>query len=201
MRNAPVCGREAESRGVPVESVWCRMDVGAWYAGHPARRARALRRLRARRSSSDRPPHTPASWPVSRAQRKQVSSTSQRRHTAFASSICSNAGPVFPIGKNSSGSSSRHTARCRQSMRWFSPSPRGALVVVSATGGIPDGRDQSLPRVCVGIDDSREQWCVPLLSITLSLTRLCPASQGFCMSTESYETVIVTQGHLCSCRH
>src|SRR6478609_3328128 len=42
--------------------------------------------------------------------------TSQRRHTALASSICRIAGPVFPIGKNSSGSSSRQAARSRQSM-------------------------------------------------------------------------------------
>jgi hypothetical protein len=33
---------------------------------------------------------------------------------------------VFPMGKNSSGSSSRHAARCRQSMRWIhSSAPRG----------------------------------------------------------------------------
>src|SRR5215207_2768344 len=42
--------------------------------------------------------------------------TSQRRHTALASSICRMAGPVFPMGKNSSGSSSRQAARSRQSM-------------------------------------------------------------------------------------
>ena len=82
----------------------------------PARRARALRRFRARRSSSERPPQTPASWPVSRAHLRQVSMTGQVRHTAFASSICRMAGPVFPMGKNSSGSASRQAARSRQSM-------------------------------------------------------------------------------------
>ncbi len=82
-----------------------------------ARRARALRRLSARRSSSDRPPHTPASCPDSSAHFRQVSCTSQRRQTAFASSICMSAGPVLPIGKKSSGSSSKHAARLRQSIR------------------------------------------------------------------------------------
>src|SRR6476620_11354807 len=43
--------------------------------------------------------------------------TGQVRHTALASSICRMAGPVFPIGKNSSGSASRQAARSRQSMR------------------------------------------------------------------------------------
>ena len=76
----------------------------------------ALRRLSARRSSSERPPQTPASCPDSSAHFRQVSMTSQRRHTALASSICRIAGPVFPIGKNSSGSSSRQAARSRQSM-------------------------------------------------------------------------------------
>ena len=79
-------------------------------------RARALRRLSARRSSSLRPPHTPWSWPASRAQARHCSRTSQRRHTCLASSIWRIAGPVLPIGKNSSGSSSRHAERLRQSM-------------------------------------------------------------------------------------
>ena len=48
---------------------------------------------------------------------RQVSTTSQRRQTALASSIWRRAGPVFPIGKNSSGSSSRQAARLRQSIR------------------------------------------------------------------------------------
>ena len=79
-------------------------------------RARALRRLSARRSSSLRPPHTPWSWPASRAQARHCSRTSQRRQTCLASSIWRIAGPVLPIGKNSSGSSSRHAERLRQSM-------------------------------------------------------------------------------------
>jgi len=77
-------------------------------------RARAVRRLRARRSSSDSPPHTPASWRYSMAHLKQVWTTSQRRQMTFASSTCRSAGPVFPIGKNSSGSLSRQTASLRQ---------------------------------------------------------------------------------------
>ena len=37
--------------------------------------------------------------------------TGQRWHTAFASAICSRAGPELPTGKKSSGSSSRQIAR------------------------------------------------------------------------------------------
>ena len=79
-------------------------------------RARALRRFSARRSSSLRPPQTPWSCPASRAHWRHCSRTSQRRHTCLASSIWRMAGPVLPIGKNSSGSSSRHAERWRQSM-------------------------------------------------------------------------------------
>ena len=86
-------------------------------AGQAVRtRARALRRFSARRSSSLRPPQTPWSCPASRAHARHCSRTSQRRHTCLASSICRIAGPVLPIGKNSSGSSSRHAERWRQSM-------------------------------------------------------------------------------------
>src|SRR4051794_11668534 len=42
--------------------------------------------------------------------------TGHLRQTALASSICNRAGPVLPIGKNSSGSSSRQAARWRQSI-------------------------------------------------------------------------------------
>jgi len=82
-----------------------------------ARRARSLRRLRARRSSADSPPQTPSSWRDSMAQLSQVSTTSQRRQTAFASSIWRSAGSLFPIGKNSSGSTSRQAARSRHVIR------------------------------------------------------------------------------------
>ena len=41
--------------------------------------------------------------------------TLQVRQTALASSICWYAAPVFPTGKNSSGSLSRHAALARQS--------------------------------------------------------------------------------------
>src|ERR1035437_6513351 len=47
-----------------------------------ARRARAFRRLRERRSSSDNPPQTPSSLPDSMAQLRQSSMTSHRRQTA-----------------------------------------------------------------------------------------------------------------------
>src|SRR5699024_3047760 len=99
--------------------------------GQLARRARALRRLRERRSSSDRPPHTPESWPVSSANLRHAVMTSQLWHTAFASWIWVIAGPVFPIGKNSSGSCLRHSAWWRQSIVSLSfqnapPRPYGA---------------------------------------------------------------------------
>ena len=73
-------------------------------------RSRMVRRLSARRSSSLIPPHTPASCPLSMAQCRHSSITGQRRHTCLASSIWSSAGPLFPIGKNSSGSTSRQAA-------------------------------------------------------------------------------------------
>src|SRR5581483_1599185 len=49
----------------------------------------ALRRLSARRSSSLKPPHTPASCPEASAHWRHSELTGQRRHTAFASAICS----------------------------------------------------------------------------------------------------------------
>jgi Papain family cysteine protease len=57
-----------------------------------------LRRLRARRSPSDFPPHTPVAWPVSVAHFRQASATSHRRQTALASSVWTSAGAVFPSG-------------------------------------------------------------------------------------------------------
>jgi|BarGraNGADG00212_1021973.scaffolds.fasta_scaffold42510_1 hypothetical protein len=47
----------------------------------------------------------------------QVSTTSQRRQTAFASSIWRSAGSLFPSGKNSSGSTSRQAAQSRHVIR------------------------------------------------------------------------------------
>ena len=82
-----------------------------------ARRARALRRLTARRSSADSPPQTPSSWRDSMAQLRQGSTTSQRWQTVLASSIWESAGPVFPIGKNNSGSTPRQAARSRHVIR------------------------------------------------------------------------------------
>src|ERR1700754_3899752 len=81
---------------------------------------RALRRFSARRSSSLIPPHTPASWPESKAQVRHSVVTGQRLQTSFASAICASAGPLFPTGKNSSGSSSRQTALWRQSISSYS---------------------------------------------------------------------------------
>ena len=79
--------------------------------------SRAFRRLRVRRSSSESPPQTPVSWRDSMAHLKQVSMTSQRRQTALASSIWRSAGPVFPLAKNSSGSSSRQAPLSRHVIR------------------------------------------------------------------------------------
>lgn len=110
-------------------------------------RRRAFRRLSARRSSSLSPPHTPESWPVSSAHRKQSSTTGQRRQTALASSIWTNAGPVLPIGKNNSGSSSRQAASWRQSMRDHSICTEvlGSPALVNAfTRWLPLGGEGSL---------------------------------------------------------
>lgn len=74
-------------------------------------------RLSVRRSSSLNPPQTPESCPVSSAQLRQSLVTAHRLQTAFASSTWRSAGPVVPIGKKSSGSSSRQSALWRQSMR------------------------------------------------------------------------------------
>lgn len=81
---------------------------------------RALRRFSARRSSSLMPPQTPESWPVFSAQLRHSVVTGHRLQTSFASAICASAGPLFPTGKNSSGSSSRQTALWRQSISRYS---------------------------------------------------------------------------------
>src|SRR6202011_2234901 len=62
------------------------------------------------------PPHTPASWPESNAHERHSVVTAQRLQTSLASAIWASAGPLFPTGKNSSGSSSRQTALWRQSI-------------------------------------------------------------------------------------
>jgi hypothetical protein len=70
-----------------------------------------------RRSSSDLPPQTPASCPVSIAQERQSSVTEHRRQMVLAASTCRSDGPIAPMGKNSSGSSSWQRALWRQSIR------------------------------------------------------------------------------------
>ena len=92
-----------------------------------------MRRLSARRSSSLIPPQTPASCPDSIAQRRHSSITEQRWHTCLASSIWSSAGPLFPMGKNSSGSTSRQAASWRQSMM-STPSLRLRPVAADGAG-------------------------------------------------------------------
>ncbi len=87
------------------------------WCGQAVRTRRRTWRLSARRSSSLSPPQTPESCPVSIAQFRQSLVTAHRAQTAFASSTWRSAGPVVPIGKKSSGSSSRQSALWRQSMR------------------------------------------------------------------------------------
>src|SRR4030095_744728 len=84
--------------------------------------AQAMRTLRrcprrsARRSSSDRPPQTPASWAVSSDHWRHSSRTGQSAQIALADCTWASAGPVVPTGKNNSGSTSRQRARWRQSI-------------------------------------------------------------------------------------
>jgi hypothetical protein len=120
----PADGRPAASDTATPPAPWGGRRRGASVQAGPCPRAsgraarlRAVRRFRARRSSSLRPPHTPASWPTRVPIAGTGSATGQRLQTALASSICNSAGPVLPMGKNSSGSSSRQAARWRQSMR------------------------------------------------------------------------------------
>jgi hypothetical protein len=101
-----------------------------------ARRARAERRLRARRSSADSPPQTPASWPDSMAHFRQASATSHRRQMALASSVWRSVGAVFPNGKNNWGSSSRQAAWSRHVIRIELLASRTG---VSITGVNPSG--------------------------------------------------------------
>ena len=96
--------------------------VAQWRRFAPAHQPLRLTRPRfsSRRSSSVRPPQTPASWPDSRADSRQSARTGHRPQTRFAASTCSSEGPVVPIGKNSSGSSSRQAAARN---RAFAPHP------------------------------------------------------------------------------
>jgi len=73
------------------------------------------RRGNERRSNSSRPPQTPWSCRVSMAQSRQVSRTWHWAHTCFATVACIAALAVVPMGKNSSGTWSRHAANIRQS--------------------------------------------------------------------------------------
>jgi two-component sensor histidine kinase len=115
-RWSPTC--TVSSSSVPTRTGQGPAPWSRFRSDQPARmRERAARRLSARRSSSLIPPQTPWSCPASSAHCRQRSRTSQRAHTRFASSIWSSAGPVLPIGKNSSGSSVRQAALSRQSIR------------------------------------------------------------------------------------
>ena len=77
--------------------------VGAYEPFHP--RAEEMRALRTQLLIR---------W--SNAQVRHSVVTGQRLQTSFASAICARAGPLFPTGKNSSGSSSRQTALWLQSI-------------------------------------------------------------------------------------
>jgi hypothetical protein len=65
---------------------------------------------------------------------KQVSATWQRQQTALASSICRSAGRVLPVGKNSSGSSSKQEATSRQYTGIAVLEPRFSILGVSSSG-------------------------------------------------------------------
>ena len=87
--------------------------------GQAIRTRRRCPRRSARRSSSERPPQTPASCAVSRAHWRQGSRTGHNVQMALAASTWASAGPVVPTGKNSSGSTSRQRARWRQSINFL----------------------------------------------------------------------------------
>jgi hypothetical protein len=89
---------------------------GLWLADQAIRTRRRCPRRSARRSSSERPPQTPASCAVSSAHCRQGSRTGHSVQMALAASTWASAGPVVPTGKNSSGSTSRQRARWRQSI-------------------------------------------------------------------------------------
>src|SRR3954468_18291259 len=69
-----------------------------------------------RRSSSVLPPQMPASWLVARANSRHSSFTVQAPQMRRAVSICSTAGPLLPMGKNTSGSESRQAERVRHAL-------------------------------------------------------------------------------------
>jgi hypothetical protein len=71
----------------------------------------------ARRSSCVVPPQMPSATPFSSAQARHGACAGQARQIRFASPIWTSAGPVVPIGKNSSGSASWQAALSRQVAR------------------------------------------------------------------------------------
>lgn len=95
--------------------------VRAARAGRPAGgdcSCRTVRRTQcrrsSRRSSSVVPPQMPNSWFVETANRRQSARTAHSKQTSLAAVISSNAAPVVPAGKNSSGDIERHAARAFQ---------------------------------------------------------------------------------------
>src|SRR4051794_13345967 len=87
---------------------------------------RDCRLLKLRLSSSVSPPQTPWSTPDSKAHWRHGSLTGQPRQTSRASSTCSIAGPVVPMGKKSSGSLWRQAASsCQLAPARADTSPRG----------------------------------------------------------------------------
>ena len=119
--------------------------------------------------------------------------TSQRRQTALASSICSSAGPVFPMGKNSSGSSSRQAARSRQSMGWFTPLPSKGVVLRTVITDDPwksAGR-AAHPRVGPGLPC----WDAAVRPSFIQRQASHPCARlhkGFCLQIHEMETLAVT---------
>jgi hypothetical protein len=109
---------------------------------------RRLSRARSRetrsklRSSGVVPPQIPSGSPAVTAQARQSSRTRQPAHMRFAAAICASAGPTWPTGKNSSGST--HAGRQAARSVQCAPDGRGsarkvrepAVAVTVASGGI-----------------------------------------------------------------
>lgn len=94
-------------------------------------------RRSARRSESSRPPQMP-SYPLLTATLRHSRITGHLEHTRFANAVCSSACRPEPIGKNSSGSSPTHAARCRQSRRGSGTSVRWVHICPLMATGLRD---------------------------------------------------------------
>jgi endonuclease-3 len=112
-----ICIAEAEMRRMPGERAVPGeprlRDQPTATSDEARRRARRI----SRRSSSERPPQTPASWAVASDHSRHSMMTGQSRQMALARSACSAAGRVVPTGKNRSGSTPMQRATETHSIR------------------------------------------------------------------------------------